>query len=517
MKLSSSFVYGVGFLLLAVFCCWTYGDVFHHIALDNFVCSDAEAMTFVRRSAYGSIFWAARYLLLVFNNQWVGGIVMAAFLTLTAWLFDRLALSLSSGKPGVARHLCGVGFLPVLALLSWMVYRGYNLYFRCDISTFVVWTVLLFLVALVAGLVALVMRRKVEKGISRFAAAPLVVLLAYAGLTWQAFVPGENVRATCRMQNILDETQDWQAMAETGRSCVRPSRSVAAYYIIALVQQNQLLEHAFDIPFDYPKLKLDDIGGDDEGINYIADCNLYAGLPNSAYHTSMENHVMTGPRLRTYKRMAICSILSGENKLASRYLHIINTVPFQKGWVKEYLEYLDHPEMIVKNPVFSNILSMYPREQRFEQNYRQPVFLGYNAGLLSGSDNTLVTSVATCMYSKDLNNLLLRTNFLQQKISLPLTVQQSIYIASLNREGLLDQYPQVKGNAMLQAEFRNFLAEAQPFLARKKELQDEEAKKALQHEMSEALRENWLGTYYYYYYCGNIEQTVKKTESHGVN
>lgn len=525
-------VYGVGFLLLAVFCCWTYGDVFHHIALENYVCSDAEAMTFVRRLSWGSLYWACRYALLAFNNQWLGGVLMALVLTLTAWLFDRFFLALlpSAGctEAQCARRksfIVGTGFVPVFALLGWMVWRGYNLYLRCEISSFVVATLVLLAVALLAGLIAFCLSRRAASRAASLSAqarfglplASLVALMLYGGVTWLALGPNAYVRITCKMQNILDETQDWQAMTELARSCERPTRSIAAYHAIALVQQNEVLEHAFDIEYNYPKLELDDIGGNDEGVNYVPDCNLYAGLVSAAYHMTMENHVMFGPRLRAYKRMAVCSILNHEPKLALRYLHIIDKMPFCHKWAERYTAYLENPEAIKEDPTYAMISTLFPRENRFEQNYRQPVFLGYNVGLLSGSDNTLRTSVATCMYSKDLNNLLLRTNILQQKGTLPISVQQSIIVASLNRQGLLDKYPQVKANVMLQTEFKRFLDEVQPFMTRKSALTDEDEIKAVQQEMCDALRDDWLGSYYYYYYTGNIEQTVKKTESHGVN
>lgn len=508
-------IYLIGFILLAVFCYWTYGDVYHHIALDNFVCSDAEAMTFVRRQSLGMIYWVARYALIAYKLKWLGAILMAAILTLSAWLIDRCIPRRWS------EILKGVGFLPVFALLSWMVYRGYNLFLRCEISTFVVWTLSLLFLAFILGICGTVVRRFNKQSASpiptsRIPFNLIAFVVLYGGLTWQAIVPGENVRMACRMQNLLDY-EEWDEMADIARSCRQPSRSVAAYYTIALVQQNQLLEHIFDIPFNYPHIDLDDLGGTDEGVNYIADCNLFAGLPNAAYHISMENHVMFGPRLRNYKRMAICSILSLEPELAKRYLHIIGQVPFEKTFVERYLPFVGHPELLVREPVFNSILTLSPREKRFEQNYRQPVFLGYNAGLLSGSDATLVTSVATCMYSKDLNNLLLRTNFLQQKMSLPLVVQQSIAIASLNREGLLDSYPQVKANTMLMAELQRFVADAQPYTSRQRAAASDEEKNAIRAEMAEALRDQWLGSYYYYYYCGNIDQTVKQTQSHGVN
>lgn len=515
VKRLNAIVYGVGFLLLAVFCCFTYGDVFRQIAEEDFVCSDAEAMTFVRRLSMGSIYWAARYVLLVFKNQWLGGLLMAALLTLSAWLFDRLI-------PATKREWRGLGFLPVLALLAWIVYRGFNVYLRCEISTFVVWTLGLFFLSVVAGIVGCVLHRgkkaeNVVVGLKPLLAVCVLPLLLYAALTYGAFTYGENVRVSCRMQNLMLE-EDWEAMSDAALGCKQPSRTVAALYVISLVQQNQLLERVFDIPYNYPKIELDNIGGSDEGINYVADCNLYAGIPNAAYHTSMENHVMIGPRLHCYKRMAICAILNDEPKLAERYLNLISKVPFEDDFVERYAPYVGHPENLKNEPMFANIMQLYPRENRFEQNYRQPVFLGYNVGLLSGSDATLITSVATCMYSKDLNNLLLRTSYLQQKIpTLPLNVQQSIAIASLNREGLLDKYPSVKANTMLMSQLSSFVTDARPYLDRQKQAKDDEEKNAIRNEMAEALRDNWLGTYYYYYYCGNIEQTVKKVESHGVN
>lgn len=523
VKYPRSIIYGLGFVLLAIFCIWTYGPVFHHIALDDFVCSDAEAMSFVRRMRYGTIYWGARYVLLVYKSQWLGGILMAALLTLTAWLFDRLLVLATAKSQRFSGIGMGLGFLPVGGVLYYMVHRGYNLFFRCEISTFVIWTLALFALALVVGLVGFVLRRFVVKGSAPTTlwayAGFVLVLCGYGYLTKKAVVDQQNVRVSCQMQNILDETEDWEKMAELARSCKQPSRSVAAFYAISLVQQDQLIEHVFDIRYDYPDIELDDVGGNDEGINYIADCNLYAGLVTAAYHTSMENHVMVGPRLRNYKRMAVCAILNGEYPLARRYLRIISKVPFEKKWVERHEAMIKDPKQIDDYERYAKIKKLAPREFHFEQWYRQPVFLGFNVGVQNGSSETLVTSVAACMYSKDLDNLLQRTDFLSKMTTMPLQVHQCLLIASNKRPGLLDKYPQINGIlAPLRSEYNSFIQDAKPYIERKKEAGNDEAKvKAIQNEMAEALRERWLGTYYYYYYCGNLNQTVKKSEGHGVN
>lgn len=510
-------VYAAGFAALYVFCTFTYGEVFAQIASQNYVTTDAEAMYYVRRLPLAWIYWPCRFLLLAFLNKWVGGGIMALMLTLAAWLIDRLPLRLCHRW---RTTLTGIGFLPVIALLAWMVYRGYNLYFRCEISTFLVWTVALLAAAAVIAVVAWLLPRR-KSGAApaphRLASIPVCALLAavaYAGLTWQAMVPGENVRITCAMQNHMAEGE-WQEMADLARSAHQPTRSIAAFYAIALVQQNQLLEHIFDIPFNYPELKLDHVGGDDEGINYIATANLFAGIINSAYRSSMENLVMHGPRVNTYKRMAICAIFNDEQALARRYLHLIGLMPFQHDFVERFEPFVGHVDQMVKDPVFANIHSLYPQDPMFEQNCRHPLFLGYNAMLQRGSDASLVTSTATIMYSKSLDNFLIRANVLQQKQSLPLSVQQAILIASMRRPGLLDKFPQVRDNEMLKSQFKSFSNDVAPLVAPPGS--DTETKKEAYRKMAEELRDDWLGTYYYYYYCGNINQTVSRNESHGVN
>lgn len=518
-RLPAWMVYATGFAALSVFCTLVYGEVFAQIAAQNYVCADSEAMYYVRRLPLWWVYWPCRYLLLVFLNKWVGGCAMALLLTLAAWLFDRLPLRLSR------RHgawLRGVGFIPAVALLAWMVHRGYDLYFRCEISTFVVWSVGLLALSALCALASLAVPHRTATPDaaptkSLFRSVPLCALIAamaYGALVWQAMTYGENVRITCAMQNRMAQGE-WEEMAELARTAHRPTRSVAAYYAIALVQQNQLLERAFDIPYNYPELHLDNVGGDEEGINYIADCNLFAGLSNCAYHTSMENLVMLGPRVSIYKRMAVCAILNDERELARRYLHIISQMPFQQDFVEHFQPYVGHTDQLLKDPVFANIHSRYPQDTMLEQNCRQPVFLGYNAIMRRGSDASLITSVATIMYSKSLDNFLIRANVLQQKQSLPLSVQQAILIASMRRPGLLDQFPQVRDNEMLKQQFKNFSSDVAPLVAPSGS--DAETKKQAYERMAEELRDDWLGTYFYYYYCGNLNQTATKSESHGVN
>lgn len=505
-SLSPKWVYGLGFLCLWVFCSWTYGDVFRHIASENFFTFDRVAMHFLERQEYGWLFWMGRFFLLVFKSQWLGGVLMAGVLTLAARGFDTVW--------GVRSRWVGAGFLPVFALLGFFVFRGYNLYLRNEPSTFVLLTLGLLMVATLCALIMAIVRRgKNTESQPGFPAMVIVSLLAYGGITYYALVPQNYVRVTARMQNCL-EAEDWDGMIDAARTVKKPTRSIAALHALALTRTDRLLAEAWEIEYDFPEVKLDYIGGMDEGPNYMADCNLHAGLVNSAYRATMENTVIIGPRLRNYKNMAICSMLNGEKALAERYFRLIEKMPFEGDFVKRFRPMLNDTALIASDPTLAHIRTLAPMERNFEQNYRQPVFLGYNFSLNQGTDATLVTSVATCMYSKDLDNFLMRAGVLRTKMSLPLPVLQAIGIASLKREGLLQHFPEV--TPMVMSQIEAFVTEIAPYFQAQQSMNEEE-KAASRKEISEKFRKDWLGSYMYYYYCGNMAQHQEQAKGAGVN
>lgn len=505
-KARPALYYSIGFLLLCFFFVWTYGDVFRHIAAENYFSFDREAMAYVLRRDAGTLLWFGRFLLLSFKNVWVGGTLLAALLTLTAWFFD-------TGRRRQTPWL-GIGFLPVMALLGWMVMRGFNLFLRNEPSTFLLLSVGLFLLSVIYAL--MVRWAQGKDSFPEHQGLPwslLLVIVAYSGLTYAARVEEENVVLSCRMQNEMEQ-EDWDAMVEAARSAQRPSRTIAALHALALVQQNQLLEGMFEISYDFPEITFDYVAGKDESVNYVADCNLHAGLVNAAYRASMENTVVLGPRVSNFKRMALCAVLNHEVALGERYFHLIAKMPFENAFVERYRPMLTDTTLIARDPMLSRIRSLTPMERRFEQNYRQPAFLGYNVGLMQGADPTLVTSVATCLYSKDLDNFLMRVGVMRQKMPLPLVVQQAIAVASIKRDGLLQQYPEV--NQLTMNQLRAFVSEVSPYIEAQMKMNEEE-KTQSKREMAEALRANWLGTYMYYYYCGNVGTQQQEEKGHGVN
>lgn len=504
---SSRWIYGIGFILMWIFTSWTYGDVFSHIAAENYFSFERLPMDFVLRRDGGEVFWVGRFLLLGFQNQWFGGFLLALILTVAAWLSD-IPFRHNLGR-------AGIGFLPSLAALGYMVYRGFNLYVRHEVSVFLIISVgLLLLAAAFAFLFSRLCRNRDFTIVRTFPTAAVFALCGYGALTYFALTHREDVRLTCRMQNQLDK-ENWEGMIETARSAQRPTRSMAALHALGLLRSNRLLQELFEIPYDFPELDLEDIGGTNEFPLFLADCNLHAGLVNAAYRTSMENTVLIGPRVSQFKRMAVCAILNGEKKLAKRYLNLIEKMPFEQKFIEKYAPMLEDASLIEQDPTLKSIKELAPLEEKFEQNYPPPAFLGYNSRMLVGSNASLITSIATCLYSKDLDNLLSRAHELRKKTTLPHSVLQALAIAYMKNPNILETFPEIT-QTMVFNELQAFMGEAVPYLEQQFGTAAEK-KEESQEEMRGALKENWMGSYMYYYYCGNLSAPQHQSADHAVN
>lgn len=476
--------YVAGFAALFLFLFLGYGDVLTRAEQDSYVSTSPDTMYYLLSRPWGKVFYVSRWVLLVFKWAAVGALFLSLIYALTARCFDYAFR--------LPRKWEGTGFVLAVAQIGWMLYRGSNLYYKNEPSLFLlIAIVVLCVTAVLALIVWLITHKRQAQNVESARPYGLLVSLALIGLsTWAALYFNENVIATARLQN-LQARQDWEGMIQTARSVKQPSRAVAAYHAIALEETDQLLDGMFDIIYEYPKERLDALDGSEEYGMFLQDANFHAGLVNPAYRCAIDRTVMDGPRLFNFKRLAVCALLNDEKALCRKYLDIIAQNPFEQDFVEKYSAMLNNPKLIEEDAELAHVRLLAPREQRFEQNYQSPAFLGYNVGLLSGSDQTLQTSVAACLYSKDLQTALPRIQILAQKQqTLPTSVQQAIAILAIKHPdmNMLQIFPQM--GRFVPQELQSFLIDAKPY---------SKDRLALRHK----LRERWLGTYFYYYYTEN--------------
>jgi len=498
LKVSAALLKWVFFALIFLFCTVIYGDVFVRAEQESFILADSESMKFLTDTPFGWLFVAGRWMLLVFKSKWVGGLVLSMLLTATACQVSYLLR--------LPERWRGAAFLVPLAELAWMVSQGTNLYYKSEPSRILLLPVLTLVVLLLLSLLCRIFRKAKQPATSGQKAWPGygVALAAYAGLVFFAVGPQQNTILLARMQQRLWQ-QDWEGMVQDGLSARRASRAVTAYYAIGLLRQDRLVDELFNIPYDYPNNYLQKRNGSEEYGLLQADADFEAGLVQPAYHYALEFTVMNGPTVYYLKRMAVCAILMQQKNLAEKYLSILERVPFEKAFVERYRPMLTRPKLIDADEELAAVKKLRPQESRFEQNYRQPIFLGYNMGLTQGTDETLMTSIAACLYSKDMQALLPRLQILQQRGgTLPRPAQQAVACYSLKRPEVLKAFPI---NRYVQGELQAFLTDAAPYV------------KADKAELRKALKEQWLGSYMYYYYCENNDSiaTGKSDKKGGVN
>lgn len=486
--------YVLGFLAIYLFLAWGYGDVLARTEQDCYVSTSTDTMYYLLSQPLGHWYWLLRWPLLLFKWAWVGGLLLAAIYTLTARLAD-VAFCLP-------RKWEGLGFALPLAQMVWMVSRGTNLYYKNEPSLFLAIAVYVLAVVAVIALVSwLIARKRTKVAVPEHVrpiglAIMLLFTIVFAGVTRYV---NQNVILLARMQ--LDQwQQNWDDMIEAGHSARQPNRAVAAYYAVGLEETDQLLDGMFDIPYEYPKEHLDSLDGNEEYGLFVADCNYHAGLLNAGYRGAMDYVVMNGPRLLSYKRMAVCALLNGEKALCRKYLTLINQMPFEGEFVEKYTAMLNNGQLVNDDAELKHVLSLAPKESKFEQNYLSPLFLGYNTGLMTGTDATLFTSAAACLYQKDLQAFYFRAQILAQKgYNLPMCMQEALSILAIKHPELhiAEQFPQI--GQFVPSSVNAFLVDAKPYA--KDHL-------ALRHE----LRKQWLGTYMYYYYTENNDPDQVRKE-----
>lgn len=514
----------VVFLLFWIFCSLVYGDVFRRTAEANFITADDTQMAFLLRQPLGRLYIIGRWMLLPMSNTLLGGALLSLVLTLTAVCTDSLL--------GLKKRWKGIGAVVPVAVIVWILLQGTNLYHKSEPSRLVLVPVItLLIVAVLAAVKALVMRRKHAADTSTAAnAAPrriisfgtLIAVAAIAGVSVFAKVRNADEILTARVQNLAQEA-NWDGIIDAVSESKRPPRTAAAYYAIALLQTNQLLDRIFEIPYDFPKVRLQKRDGNEEYAIFQADADLYAGLVNPAYRCSMDYIVMYGMNLYDLKRAAICAILNKETALADKYLDIIESMPFNGDFVEKYRPMATSYELVEQDPVLANILALHPQEKKaFEQNYRQPVFLGYNMGLLQGSDQSLETAIAAILYSKDLAAGIPHMRIYAQKKGgiLPVCVQQALTILAQKDPQIAQEFASIVQSQ--QATLVSFVTAAKPLIDErmslsqgKSQAEQDRIRQDFNVKMRETLGDDWTGTYFYYYYCenNNKDQVREKTKT----
>ena len=497
------------FILTWLWSSWYYGSVFHVSREYSFWVPDMRIMDFLICQSYGGLRYMGRAMLQLYKYPWLGGLLLSLMLTAGSWLVGyclRLRPSLRA-----------LQYLPALTYMAVVTWHGLDIFFEAR-------TGFIFGIPLVAlnmlCILAIIIRSYVHGRVPAFIGIPKdetprqnVLQLAVIAVCMAAIVGFDvwkrpYVRVICRLLD-MEYRQDWAGIQKLARANAKMSnRPMACSYAISLVQTGQVGERLFDIRLDYDSLHIHGADGYNNNASglYVPEGNYYGGFIEPSLHASMEQMVMTGPTVRLLKLMTKCALMREEWELAEKYLTMLRRVPFEGDFCKKYEAMVRHTEKVNADPEMSRIRLTEPIHDSFENQYQQPLFLGYNLMLVEGrSKEALVNSLVVCLYTKLMPQFVERLEPLAGTTP-PSIIMDGILLAEGRNPGITKHF---NGLNFREPQLRGFLESAQPYMKDRP-------------GFAYQLFPKYKGYYPYYYFFGNLKATRKgytslSSSSSGVN
>ncbi|MBO4487868.1 MAG: hypothetical protein J5729_05850 [Bacteroidaceae bacterium] len=484
---------------LWLFLYWFYGDMLRVAQQRSFFVWDSLAMESVLSQSWGWLYAVGRFMLLACRWPLLGSLLIAAMLMGAVKLLDGVRNKENKSIFSIFNFQFSI--LIPFAYFGWMFYKGLNMFYLREPSWIMTIPLITLVVCAVIYLVSRVARKSKkqtapQEKCSMFNVQCLIFLILWLASAVMAVTYAQNDRLTCKMECLMME-QDWDGMVEVAKSASRPSRTVAAYYALALNQNGQMANELFSLPFQYPNAHLSrGNGGFDGGMDYVViDCNFYAGLTRCAYHEAMEQNVLECPTIHRLKRMVQCAVIDRENALAEKLLAILKKAPFEGDFVEKYSEMLKDYNLVCQDGELASVIDLQPVKDSFEQIYREPLFLGYNIALTEAkSIRGLHNSLYACLYSKDMKAfgsrvLTMVENALQGGAPLPKLYEEAIIVENIKNLAALKN---MRLSTYTLQEMKEFMGEC---FTKGEKLDPKQKAKEF---------EKYRGTYEYYYYFQNV-------------
>ena len=183
----------------------------------------------------------------------------------------------------------------------------------------------------------------------------LLAVVSLAGFCRLFWYDNENFSIENK-QNRAMWNEDWEKVASLSREVEVPTRQVVMNRNIALLKLGRSGAEMFsypegsaDIEASVP-VRLAQTGGKMAYYQY--------GKFNFCYRWCVEDAVEYGWRIEYLKHAVRSMLLSGEYRIAQRYIDILKRTKFYSAWACEMEQYVKAPESIERNRAFAMPLSM---------------------------------------------------------------------------------------------------------------------------------------------------------------
>lgn len=179
-----------------------------------------------------------------------------------------------------------------------------------------------------------------------------------------------NCRTLLEMQRRT-ENHDWEGVLESAGKVERPTRAIAAYRYIALLETGKLSEKLFDFPVRYDTLNSPYPNIDP--IIFYPDLFFYSSQLNMSLFWGMEAWTNAHRSVNALKRSAIVALIQGEKELALKYMEQLKQTMFYAGWAEEMEKYAGRQQAFFNAyPIFGKTYASQIPEPVFAGTYDLP-------------------------------------------------------------------------------------------------------------------------------------------------
>ncbi len=216
-------------------------------------------------------------------------------------------------------------------------------------------------IAMAVAVVALSAVRSEKLGVKNNKVEVITFAAIIAASIWvvnKANFDDYNYQAEMRMYRATDEQRWADVLNEMANIKGDPTRQMVLFKNIALMNRGDIGDKMFkysnmgEPPHVYDSLHVHLVQTAGTMIYY------QHGKANFAYRWAIENGVEFGYKVDDLKIMIRCAIVSGEPKLAMKYIDMLKTTTFHKDWAKKYDQIIRTRQNIYEMPEFRNIMEL---------------------------------------------------------------------------------------------------------------------------------------------------------------
>lgn len=238
-----------------------------------------------------------------------------------------------------------------------------------------------------------------------------------------------NCRTIYKMQRCSD-FHDWDGVLAAANKVERPTRSIAAYCYVALLETDKLSEQLFNFPVRYDTLNSPYSNLDP--LIFYPDLFFYSSQLNMATFWGMEAWTNVHRSVSTLKRFATTALIQGEKEVALKYLGQLKQTMCYSSWAEDVEKYAGNQQAFFNAyPIYGETYASQIPESILSGTYDLPsLFSSFTNLDPVNMERRMLLELYTKRTEQFMDDLKIVQNMYKQQM--PVCMQEVVCLYALN-------------------------------------------------------------------------------------